>query len=60
MFDLDKTHPTVNARADNRRDGFEFGGEDREIIFKHDVAGNLTFLNKVEPLNSPSECTIGW
>ena len=51
MFDLDETHPTVNTR-DNRRDGFEFDDENREIVFRHDVAGNLTFLNKVGELIS--------
>jgi PAS domain S-box-containing protein len=51
MFDLDKMYAAVNTRAGNSR-GFEFDGEDREIIFKHDVAGNLTFLNKTGELIS--------
>ena len=46
MFDLDKAHAGVNNRPGNGRSGREFDGEDCEITFKHDVAGNLTFLNK--------------
>ncbi len=52
MFDLDKTYAPVNTRAGNGRGGFEFDDEDRKIIFKHDVAGNLTFLNKAGELIS--------
>ncbi len=52
MFDLDKPHASVNTRSGKSRSSFEFGGEDREIIFKHDVAGNLTFLNRAGELIS--------
>ena len=52
MFDLDKPYAGVNTRSGKNRSGFEFDGEDREIIFKHDVAGNLTFLNKAGELVS--------
>jgi PAS domain S-box-containing protein len=51
MFDFDKIYAAVNMRAGSRS-GFEFAGEDREIIFKHDVAGNLTFLNRAGELIS--------
>ena len=52
MPNLDKTYAPVNTRAGNSRRGFEFDDEDREIIFKHDAAGNLTFLNKAGELIS--------
>jgi len=52
MFDLDKPYASVNTRSGKSRSGFEFDGEDREIIFKHDVAGNLTFLNRAGELIS--------
>ena len=52
MFDLDKAYASLNTRAGNSPSGFEFDGEEREIIFKHDVAGNLTFLNKAGELIS--------
>ena len=52
MFDLDKPYAGVNARSGKSRSGFKFDGEDREIIFKHDVAGNLTFLNRAGELIS--------
>lgn len=52
MFDLDKTYAAVNTRAGNSRGGFEVDGEDREIIFKHDASGNLTFLNRAGELIS--------
>jgi two-component system cell cycle sensor histidine kinase/response regulator CckA len=52
MFDLDKAYTAVNTSAGNSRSGFGFDGEDREIIFKHDVAGNITFLNKAGELIS--------
>ena len=52
MSNLDKTHAVVSAAAGSSRSGFEFGNEDREIIFKHDVAGNLTFLNRAGELIS--------
>jgi PAS domain S-box-containing protein len=52
MFDLDKTDATVTTRVGKSRTGFEFDGKDREIIFKHDIAGNLTFLNKAGELVS--------
>jgi PAS domain S-box-containing protein len=50
MPDLDKTYAPENTRAGNSRRGFEFEDEDREIIFKHDAAGNFTFLNKAGEL----------
>ena len=52
MFDLDQAYAPMNTRADNGHSGFEFEDEDREIIFKHDLAGNLTFLNKAGELIS--------
>jgi two-component system, cell cycle sensor histidine kinase and response regulator CckA len=52
MSNLDKACATVNTRAGNRRAGLVSDGEDREIIFKHDVAGNLTFLNRAGELIS--------
>ncbi len=52
MLNLDKAYAPVNTRAGNSRSGFEFDDQDREIIFKHDVAGNLTFLNKAGELIS--------
>jgi PAS domain S-box-containing protein len=52
MFDLDKTYAAVNTRAGNGHRRFEFAGEDREIMFKHDVSGNLTFLNRAGELIS--------
>ena len=52
MFDLDKTYVSVSTRAGNSRGGSESDGEDREIIFKHDASGNLTFLNKAGELIS--------
>ena len=52
MSNLDKTFAAVNTRSGNSRGSFEFDGEDREIIFKHDVAGKLTFLNKAGELIS--------
>ena len=52
MSNLDKAYATVNTRAANSRSGFVSDGEDREIIFKHDVAGNLTFLNRAGELIS--------
>ncbi len=51
MLDLDNVHGPVNTRAGDSRSSVEFDG-DREIIFKHDVAGNLTFLNKAGELIS--------
>jgi PAS domain S-box-containing protein len=50
MFDSDKAYGPVNTVAGNSRSGFEFDEEDREIIFKHDLSGNLTFLNKAGEL----------
>ncbi|HSP62991.1 MAG TPA: PAS domain S-box protein [Pyrinomonadaceae bacterium] len=52
MFGLDKAYKSVNTRARDSRSGFEFDGEDCEIIFKHDVAGKITFLNKAGELIS--------
>jgi PAS domain S-box-containing protein len=52
MRDLDKSYAAVKPRAGKSRGGFELDGEDREIIFKHDVAGKLTFLNKAGELVS--------
>lgn len=52
MSNLDKTYAAVNTRSGNSRSRFEFDGKDREIIFKHDSAGNLTFLNKTGELIS--------
>ncbi len=52
MIDLDKTYAAMNTSAGNSRGGFGSDGEDREIIFKHDVSGNLTFLNKAGELIS--------
>ncbi len=52
MLNLDKTYAAVNPRAGKSRSGFEFDVEDREIIFKYDVAGKLTFLNKAGELVS--------
>jgi two-component system, cell cycle sensor histidine kinase and response regulator CckA len=49
---LDKAYATVNPRAGKSRNGFVSDGEDREIIFKHDVSGNLTFLNRAGELIS--------
>jgi PAS domain S-box-containing protein len=50
MFDLDKAYGPVSTRAGNV--GFEFHDEEREIIFKHDISGNLTFLNEAGELIS--------
>lgn len=52
MSNLDKTYAAVNTRSGNSRSRCEFDGEDREIIFKHDLAGNLTYLNKAGELIS--------
>ena len=52
MSNLYKTYAAVNTRSGNSRSRFEFDGKDREIIFKHDSAGNLTFLNKTGELIS--------
>ena len=52
MLDLDKAYRPMNTGAAHSRSDFEFDGEDREIVFKHDVAGNLTFLNKAGELIS--------
>jgi PAS domain S-box-containing protein len=52
MSNVDKTYAAVNTRAGHSRGGFEFDDEDRKIIFKHDLAGNLTFLNKAGELIS--------
>jgi len=49
MFYLDKPYAGVNTSTGKGR---EFDGEDREIIFKHDALGNLTFLNKAGELIS--------
>ncbi|SRR5712692_5721442 len=51
MFDSDKAHGPLNARIDPRR-GWDSDDEDREIIFKHDLSGNLTFLNRAGELIS--------
>jgi PAS domain S-box-containing protein len=51
MHNLDKTCTAVNTRA-NLRSVCDFDDGDREIIFKYDVAGNLTFLNKAGELIS--------
>jgi PAS domain S-box-containing protein len=51
MHNLEKTYAAVNIRARESRSVREFDGA-REIIFKHDVAGNLTFLNKAGELIS--------
>jgi PAS domain S-box-containing protein len=52
MSNLDRAYATVNTRAGKSRSGFVSDGEDRQIIFKHDVSGNLTFLNKAGELIS--------
>jgi PAS domain S-box-containing protein len=49
MSNLNQAYPAVNTTAGN---SFEFDGEDREIIFKHDASGNLTFLNEAGELIS--------
>ena len=51
MFELDKAYSAVNTGANPESAG-DRDDEDREIIFKHDVAGNLTFLNKAGELIS--------
>jgi PAS domain S-box-containing protein len=50
MLNLDEAYAPVKTRAGHSRSGFEVDDEDREIIFKHDAAGNLTFLNKAGEL----------
>jgi PAS domain S-box-containing protein len=50
MFSFDKAYEPVDTTVGNGGSGFEFDAEDREIIFKHDLAGNLTFLNKAGEL----------
>jgi len=42
MFDLDKAYKHRSTRG-----VCEFRDEDREIVFTHDLSGNLTFLNDV-------------
>src|SRR6266513_3885868 len=59
MSNLDKTYAAVNTRSGNSRSRFEFDGKDREIIFKHDSVGNLTFLNKTG-LNKTGELISGY
>jgi PAS domain S-box-containing protein len=51
MLNLDEAYAPVKTRAGDSR-GFDFDDEDCEIIFKHDAAGNLTFLNKAGELIS--------
>jgi two-component system, cell cycle sensor histidine kinase and response regulator CckA len=50
MSNFAKTYVAVNTGSDNIRSGFVSDREDREIIFKHDVSGNLTFLNRAGEL----------
>ena len=50
MANFDKTYAAVNPTARNSRIGFEFDRKEREIIFKYDVSGKLTFLNRAGEL----------
>ena len=45
MFDLHKAYQPRDSRSI-----CNFRDEEREIIFKHDLSGNLTFLNEVGEL----------
>ncbi len=47
MFDLDKAYKPRSSRG-----VCDFEPDDREIIFRHDTAGNITFLNEAGELIS--------
>jgi PAS domain S-box-containing protein len=50
MVNLDKAYGRLNTRPGKSRDDLD--ETDHEIIFRHDLSGNLTFLNKAGELIS--------
>jgi len=50
MSNFDKTYSAVIVEAGNSGSALGSDRDDREIIFKHDVSGNLTYLNKAGEL----------